>query len=392
MPFLFSAKFAIIRCVLYDVLTAQRYAMGNFRQHLTTSTLTGAVYGVTGAVCGLPTTSCLLAGGGCSLAGLLPDIDSNSSRSFQECIYLAAGVTAMLCANRLKEFPINPEVVTLVGVGVFLFVRFVIGTVICKVTSHRGMCHSIPAAIIATEIAFLISTGSVEIRIFKAFGLFCGFISHLILDEIFSIDLQGHRIKKSFGTALKFFDPKSTTTTVFVYGTLVALLLVTTQEPQLTQSLVLPSVRTAPEYAWADSDDKPDQKNSEPASFIKKSRSMLIQETPVDTQSENVKEAVNAVANAVVNESEVVSQPLPQQGYKVQSQTPPQPKTQPTDSREHLLTTTEQQPIIPSDPEPTMVSIRPMTAINNLEQATPTEVIQMPSIGTVPMLPQRPAF
>ena len=39
-------------------------------------------------------------------------------------------------------------------------------------------------------------------------GLFVliGFIIHLVLDEIYSVDVEGAVIKKSFGTALKLFD------------------------------------------------------------------------------------------------------------------------------------------------------------------------------------------
>ena len=42
-------------------------------------------------------------------------------------------------------------------------------------------------------------------------GLFVliGFITHLVLDEIYSVDIEGVSIKKSFGTALKLFDYRS---------------------------------------------------------------------------------------------------------------------------------------------------------------------------------------
>jgi hypothetical protein len=42
-------------------------------------------------------------------------------------------------------------------------------------------------------------------------GLFVliGFITHLVLDEIYAVDIEGAAIKKSFGTALKLFDYRS---------------------------------------------------------------------------------------------------------------------------------------------------------------------------------------
>ena len=39
--------------------------------------------------------------------------------------------------------------------------------------------------------------------------LFIGFLIHLALDEIYSVDVEGRTIKKSFGTALKLFDTHS---------------------------------------------------------------------------------------------------------------------------------------------------------------------------------------
>ncbi len=36
-----------------------------------------------------------------------------------------------------------------------------------------------------------------------------GYIVHLVLDEIYSVDLKNRKIKKSFGTALKLFKVDS---------------------------------------------------------------------------------------------------------------------------------------------------------------------------------------
>ncbi len=44
-------------------------------------------------------------------------------------------------------------------------------------------------------------------RYFKAGAISIGFLSHLILDEIWSIDFKHAKLKSSFGTALKFWAP-----------------------------------------------------------------------------------------------------------------------------------------------------------------------------------------
>jgi membrane-bound metal-dependent hydrolase YbcI (DUF457 family) len=194
--------------------------VGNFRQHITCSTVTGIALGGVGYAFGLPLPTCLLSAGLCSIAGMFPDIDSDTSRSFQECIYLVAGISAVLFAQRLRQLSIEPDIVMLGGGTMLLFVRFGIGELVKRTTTHRGMFHSIPAAIFSGQITFFLSTGTIEERIFKAFALSSGYLSHLILDEMCSVDSNG-RVKKSFGTALKWGDTKKMSATLVLYVLLV---------------------------------------------------------------------------------------------------------------------------------------------------------------------------
>ena len=45
-----------------------------------------------------------------------------------------------------------------------------------------------------------------------AVAVMLGFMSHLLLDEICSVDLRGARVNKAFGTAIKFWAPNPWTT------------------------------------------------------------------------------------------------------------------------------------------------------------------------------------
>jgi hypothetical protein len=77
-----------------------------------------------------------------------------------------------------------------------------------KYTVHRGMFHSIPACLIFAGLAFLIcGTSDLNVRYYKAGGVIAGFLSHLILDEIYSVEWKSGRwrLKSSFGTAFKFW-------------------------------------------------------------------------------------------------------------------------------------------------------------------------------------------
>jgi hypothetical protein len=71
------------------------------------------------------------------------------------------------------------------------------------------MWHSIPAALTAAMIAALIVSGAeFEQRLFKIVAVLLGYLTHLTLDEIYSVEAKRGRIrlKKSFGTALKFWS------------------------------------------------------------------------------------------------------------------------------------------------------------------------------------------
>ncbi|MDR1959341.1 MAG: metal-dependent hydrolase [Planctomycetaceae bacterium] len=183
--------------------------MGNYRQHATLSSVTGTVCaGLAWWPCGFPVNTCLVAGGLCGIGGLLPDIDSSTSRSFKDYMWITGCVVSTLVAARLNTLGINGETVAVISVGTFLLIRFGLASLMKKFTIHRGIIHSIPATILSGELIFLLSAGTLEQRILKAVGFSLGFLSHLILDEICSFKQVNGKLqtKKSLGTALKFFD------------------------------------------------------------------------------------------------------------------------------------------------------------------------------------------
>ncbi|MGL6227433.1 MAG: metal-dependent hydrolase [Thermoguttaceae bacterium] len=221
--------------VAFDIVFAGfAEKMADFRTHLTYSTGTGVLYGGVLSLFGFPLPSCALAGGACAISGMLPDIDSKSSRALQECLYLAAGIVAMLTVSRLREFAINGDIVIFFGALAFLFVRFIVGAFVRNFTVHRGMMHSVPVALLVGEIGFLLSSGTPLLRCIKAGGITLGFLSHLVLDEVYSIDANGRefKLKKSFGTAFKFLD-KSSHKNLLIYGILIASTLFVWNEPYL---------------------------------------------------------------------------------------------------------------------------------------------------------------
>ncbi len=216
--------------------------MADFKTHLTFSTGLGAVYAGTAYWhYQVPESTCLLAGGLCSMAGMLPDLDSNSSRPLRESLAFGAAFVAVMLVNRLEELEMNNEIVVLSGAAIYLVIRFVLGYILRNFTDHRGMFHSIPAALIFGEITFLLASGNdVNLRIFKAGGLVLGYLSHLMLDEFYSLQVKPGRVrvKKSFGTALKIFRPDRFFVNLVVYALLAGLTWVVVNEPQWARTLL----------------------------------------------------------------------------------------------------------------------------------------------------------
>ena len=193
--------------------------MGNFKQHITCSTATGIAAAGIAYHFGFAPPVCLVSAGLCSFAGMLPDVDSDTSKSFQECIYLTAGIGCILTASKLRDYGIDSDLAMLGGAFIFLLIRFGLAPLIKRITIHRGMIHSIPMAVLSGEITFFVVTGTVEDRLVKAAALTAGYISHLILDEVYSIDSAGKtlRLKQSFGTALKWTNPKKKNEVTVLY-------------------------------------------------------------------------------------------------------------------------------------------------------------------------------
>ncbi len=182
--------------------------MAGFRTHITVSTLGGVAYGYAGAQSGLGIPTCVLAGGLCSIAGMMPDLDSDSGVPARETIGFAAAIVPMLMLHRMQAHGLSIEQMVLAGAPIYLSIRFGIGWLLKTLSVHRGMFHSIPAAVIAGLLGFLIcDSGTHFARYYKAFALTLGYLIHLVLDEIWSFDFGAGipRVKKSLGTAMKLF-------------------------------------------------------------------------------------------------------------------------------------------------------------------------------------------
>jgi len=144
-----------------------------------------------------------------TVGGLLPDIDSDSSRPLKLLFNSLAALIAMLAILAFKEQYIFQHVF-IIASSAFLIVRYPILSIFKYLTVHRGSIHSLLCAVFFTLLAVSLSYYLFKnsIRFSWLSGLFIGFgfIVHLLLDEFYSVDLGNAQLKRSFGTAFKLFS------------------------------------------------------------------------------------------------------------------------------------------------------------------------------------------
>jgi len=181
--------------------------MASYRGHLMFSSLLGAAYGGLGVWYGKMDWGPAVLGGSLTMAGgLLPDLDSQSGVPVRELFGAAATVLPLFLFPRLRDSGFTVEQSLAVMVGVYALVRYGLSSLFKRWTVHRGMFHSIPGLAVAGLAMYLLyHSTDLIIRLFLSGGVMLGFLSHLVLDEIYSVDFNGMSIKLNqfAGSALK---------------------------------------------------------------------------------------------------------------------------------------------------------------------------------------------
>ena len=214
--------------------------MPDYKTHVTASSICGTALGSISFLFGhiSPITS-IYGGVLCAIGGIVPDIDSEKSTSFRKCLAIIAGFSSLLLVSRLRDYFLDPQAVAIIGGGNFLFAWLFLGRVIRKTTVHRGMCHSIPMALLTGEITFLLSSGVVNERLYCGGSMVVGILVHLILDEFCSVQIKGGsvKIKKSLGSALKIVNFNDKKGSFIMLGILGFFTMLCVNEPVWTADL-----------------------------------------------------------------------------------------------------------------------------------------------------------
>lgn len=165
---------------------------------------------------------------------LLPDIDVDGGRP-QRALFgvlsliAATAVIAVLPATYDHKItwlpqlePVGCEVFALALLAWFV-VRYPLAMIFQRLTRHRGLCHSLVVGLCWSlgwvYVGLQCLTTDVLVIWLQGVAIFLGFVIHLVLDELFSVDFNNARVRRSFGSALKILQPD------FPIGSLAACLL-----------------------------------------------------------------------------------------------------------------------------------------------------------------------
>ena len=182
--------------------------MANFNTHFTVAAGASAV--VSATLLSMEVVSpeqAVIAFGIGTLGGLLPDVDSSRSTSIKVGFnVLSLLMTIMIIFVKSSSYSLIEMII--VASLVFMGIRYAFLEFFRKISKHRGMFHSIPVAIIWGIVIAIMCQWFFDLNslVSWVYGvmIILGYFVHLILDEIYSVDLGNRRMKKSSGTALKF--------------------------------------------------------------------------------------------------------------------------------------------------------------------------------------------
>lgn len=200
--------------------------MADFRTHIGTATVIGALASVGCVTLAgyspsiVPAFIALTA-----LGGIMPDIDSDHSTSVR-LIFTLLGFVAAAASFWFAPTYLSSTGVLCLAFGLWIAVRDVLAPVFKYFSRHRASWHSLVAVAFVSNLIVIGGYHGAHQPAGRAWlmggATALGMLVHLLLDECFSVDLAGHRLKRSFGTAFKLYDNKHpiTATTMLLVAVL----------------------------------------------------------------------------------------------------------------------------------------------------------------------------
>jgi hypothetical protein len=179
------------------------------------------------------------------LGSVLPDIDLKDSRPGRALFFgLGAFFAFVALFNGAGRYSIVE--LWILAALTFLFVRYIAHGIFHRISYHRGVFHSVLAAVffaLLTVLVYWVVLDRPEGVAWLAGGfMLVGYLVHLTLDEIYSVDVMDTRIKSSFGTALKLWDRKHIRHSIAMGVATVGLFLLTPSSKIFVQEMSSPAL------------------------------------------------------------------------------------------------------------------------------------------------------
>jgi membrane-bound metal-dependent hydrolase YbcI (DUF457 family) len=145
------------------------------------------------------------------MGSVLPDIDAEVAAPGRAFFgVLAAALTFGWTLPLVGRY--GTLDLAMIWFGLFLATRFLLFETFARFTVHRGIWHSLLAVAFATLVTVTLTHRLLDQSPRAAWiaGLMVGlgYLVHLCLDEVYSVDLFNRQLRSSFGTALKPFSLK----------------------------------------------------------------------------------------------------------------------------------------------------------------------------------------
>ncbi|POZ53729.1 metal-dependent hydrolase [Methylovulum psychrotolerans] len=177
-----------------------------------------------------------------TVGGMLPDIDASNSRPVRLLFTVLALISVSLTAKTL-QYRYDAYIVLALALAAYPLTRYGLFALFNRFTEHRGVFHSLLAAaffgLMAADISYYLLHWSVlQVWLNGLFVAF-GFIVHLLLDELYSVDLSNKRMKKSFGTALKLYHYRNFSVSLLLLAATALLAWVAPPTKQVWQAIAL---------------------------------------------------------------------------------------------------------------------------------------------------------
>ncbi len=185
--------------------------MASFATHIGVGLSLSGVAATSVYVAGLATPREMLVYLGLGTIGsLLPDVDADNSTPVHVGFTLVSITLAFVAMFSLTGRGLSVAELVILWLLTYGVFRWLVFALFIRLSVHRGMFHSVPAAALMgllTAIAAhrLLGQPPLQAWIGGCFVSF-GYLVHLTLDEIYSVNLFGLRVRRSLGTALKFWS------------------------------------------------------------------------------------------------------------------------------------------------------------------------------------------